>query len=104
MLKERVASLCFKCFRCFIGMLQVFYMDAAKVDRDDAYVAIVVYVCCKLLFPMFHLFFQTYVVSVFIWMLHMLQVFYLDVAYILQWFSKCFSSVSDACFKCFNCL
>jgi hypothetical protein len=35
---------------------------------------------------------------------HMLQVFYLDITYILQCF-KCFSgffaSDSDACFKCF---
>jgi hypothetical protein len=64
-----VASLCFKCFRCFIGMLQLFCMDVAKVDRDVAYVAIVVHVCCKFMFPtMFYLFFQTYVTSVFIWM------------------------------------
>jgi hypothetical protein len=37
--------------------------DVAKVDLD---VAMVVHVCCKILFPIFHLFFQTYVVSVFI--------------------------------------
>jgi hypothetical protein len=74
-------------------------MDVAKVDRDIAYVVMVVHVCCKCLFPMFHLCFRTYVVSVFIWMLymfhkyiasvssgccicftHMLQVFYLDIA------------------------
>jgi hypothetical protein len=33
-----------------------------------------------------------------------LQVFYLDVAYVLQWFqvfSGFFSNVSDACFNCF---
>jgi hypothetical protein len=35
----------------------VFHMDVAKVDRDVAYVAIVVHVCCKLLFPIFHQFF-----------------------------------------------
>ena len=38
----------------------------------------------------------------------MLQVFCLDVAYVLQCLSKCFqvcvSSVSDTCFKCFSCL
>jgi hypothetical protein len=33
-LKPHVASVYFKCFRCFRGMLQVFYMDVAKVDRD----------------------------------------------------------------------
>ena len=38
----------------------------------------------------------------------MLQVFYLNVAYVLQWFSSVFqvffATVSDACFKCFICL
>jgi hypothetical protein len=37
---------------------------------------------------------------------HMFHVFYLDVAYILQWlfqaFSGVFTSVSDICCKCFN--
>jgi hypothetical protein len=60
-------------------MLQVFRMNVAKVYQDVVYVAMVVHVCCKRRFPMFHLFFQTYVASVFIWML---QVFYLDVAYV----------------------
>jgi hypothetical protein len=32
-------------------------MDVAKVDQDVAYVAMVVYIYCKLLSPMFHLFF-----------------------------------------------
>jgi hypothetical protein len=36
-------------------MFQVFHAEVAKVDRDVAYVAIVEHVCCKLLFPMFHL-------------------------------------------------
>jgi hypothetical protein len=49
----------------------VFYMDVAKVDWDVAHVAMVVHVCCKPMFSMFHLFFTTYVASVFIWMLHM---------------------------------
>jgi hypothetical protein len=37
-LKLHVASVCFNCFR---GMLQVFYIDVAKVDRDVAHVTIV---------------------------------------------------------------
>jgi hypothetical protein len=53
-----VSRLRFKCFRSSIGMLQVFHMDVAKVDRDVAYVAMVVHVCCKLLFLMFYLFFR----------------------------------------------
>jgi len=65
----------------------VFHMGVTKVDRDVAYVSMVVHVCCKLLFLMFHLFFQTYVASVFSWMLHMFHtyvcsVFYIDVAYV----------------------
>ena len=32
-------------------------MDVAKVDRDVAYVAIVVHICSKCLFPMFKLFY-----------------------------------------------
>jgi hypothetical protein len=53
----------------------VFYMDVAKVDRDVAYVAMVVHVCYKLLFPMFYLFFQTYVAGAFIYMLHMFHTY-----------------------------
>jgi hypothetical protein len=33
---------------------------------------------------------------------HMLQVFHLDVAYVLQW-HMCFPGVSDVCCKYFNC-
>jgi uncharacterized membrane protein len=65
-LKLYVASVCFKCFKYFRGMLQVFYTDVAKLDYDVAHVAMVVHICWKLLFLMFHLFFPTYVASVFI--------------------------------------
>jgi hypothetical protein len=54
MLKTYVANICFECFK---GMLQVFRIDVAKLDRDVAYVAMIVHVCCKLLFKMFHLLF-----------------------------------------------
>jgi hypothetical protein len=74
----------------FKGMLQVFHMDVAKVDWVVAYVKMVVHVCCKLLFLMFHLFFrrmlQVCLYKCCICFTHMLQVFYLDVAYLLQWF------------------
>jgi hypothetical protein len=83
-------------------------MDIAKIDRDIAYIAMVVHVCCKLLFSMFHLFFSEVcckcVLDVAYVFIHILQVFYLDVAYVLQWiqvFFWFFSSVLDACFKCF---
>ena len=93
-------------------MLQVFHVDVAKVDQDVAYVAMVVHIYCKLLFSIFQLFFQTYVASVFIWMLRMfhtyaisvfiwmLRIFYNGFSYVFG----CFASVSDACLKCFICL
>jgi hypothetical protein len=49
----------FKCFKCLRGILQVFYIDLAKVVRDVAHVAMVFFqayvtnvlsvsdVCCK---------------------------------------------------------
>jgi hypothetical protein len=62
-LKVHVANVCFKYFRCFRGMFQVFLMDIAKVDWDVAHVAMAIYVCRKSLFKMFYLF-QTYVASI----------------------------------------
>jgi hypothetical protein len=86
-LTAHIASLCFKCFIC---MLQVFYMDVAKVDRDDAYVAMLYTYVASFCSQCFIYFFQIYVASVFIWcyiyFTHILQVFYLSVAYVLQWF------------------
>jgi hypothetical protein len=50
-----------------------FHMDVVKVDRDVAYVTMAIHVSCGHLFQMFYLFFQTYVVNVFIWMLYILH-------------------------------
>jgi hypothetical protein len=50
-------------FKCFIGTLQVFHVDVAKVDRDVAHVAMAIHVCFKYMLLMFHLF-QAYVASV----------------------------------------
>jgi hypothetical protein len=76
----------------------VFHTDVAKADRDVAYVTMVVYICCKLLFLKFHPFFR-----------RMLQVclfgccicfhiydtsVYLDVVYVYNGF-KCFSGVFE---------
>jgi hypothetical protein len=83
-------------------------MNVVKVDRDVAYVAIVVHVYCKILFIMFHLFFRrmlqvclsrycicfTQCCKCFIWMLLMFCNGF-------QVFSGVFTSVLDACFKCF---
>ena len=74
-----VSSVCSICFNCFIRILQVFHLDVAKVDQNVAYAAMVVYLCCKLLFPMFNLFFQIYVASVFSWMLHIFHIYVASV-------------------------
>jgi hypothetical protein len=63
-----------KCFTCFRPMLQVFHLDVAYVSN----------ICCKRLFKMFHLF-QTYVRSVFIWMLWLLY------TYVANVLCKCFT-------------
>ena len=43
-------SVYFKCFRCFKGVLQVFHIDVAKVDRDIAHVAMAIHICFKFRF------------------------------------------------------
>ena len=90
----------------------LFHVDVVKIDRDISYVALVVYVCYKLFCSQYLICFCRRMLQVrlsicCIRFTHMLQVFYLNAAYILQWFSsvfRCFASVSDACFMCFICL
>ena len=71
----------------------MFHTDVVKVDRDVAYVAMVIHLYCKCLFPIFHLFFHTNVASVFVWMLHMCHTY---VAIVLSGRCVCVSMV----FKC----
>ena len=59
----------------------MFQMNVVKVDRDLTYVAMVVHVCCKLLFSMFHLFFLDICC----------KYIYLDVAYVSRICCKCFT-------------
>jgi hypothetical protein len=76
------------------------------------YVAMVIRVCCKGLFPMFHLYFQTYCCKwvyrdvayvsrirceYFIWILCMFAI-------VFKCFSVVFANISEACLKCFICL
>jgi hypothetical protein len=86
-------------------MLQVFCTDVAKIGRDVSYVAMVVHTCCKLPFSMFHMFFETHVASVVIWILHMFSHVcckcFIWMLRIFAMILMCFVSVSDACFKCF---
>ena len=51
-----VLNACTKCFRCFIRMLQAFYLNVAKLDLDVAYVAMTIHACFKRMFQVFHLF------------------------------------------------
>jgi hypothetical protein len=79
-----VFSVSFQCYRCFIRLLQVFYLDVA-------------YVCngLQVLSRCFANVFRC-----------ILQVFHLNVAYVcngLHVLSRCFVSVSDICCKCFSC-
>jgi hypothetical protein len=91
----------------FVGMFQVFHADVAKVDRNVTYVAMIVHVCCRCLFPMFHLFFQTYVASVFIWMsgyvLHICCKCFIWILHMSAIVFQVFSCVSNVCFECFSC-
>ena len=50
----------------------MFHMDVAKIDRDVAHVAMVVHICCKRPFQMFHLLFSDVCC----------KFAYLDVAYV----------------------
>jgi hypothetical protein len=71
-------------------MLQMFYLDVAKVNLD------VVYICTLQAYLFVTCFqkFRMYVYGCFIWMLLMF-------AMVFKYFSGVFANVSYACFKCF---
>lgn len=72
-------------------MLQVYCTGVAKVDWDVEYTAMVIDISCKLLFPMFHLFFsKPMLYSMFNWMLH---IFHTNITSVLSECYVCFSSV-----------
>ena len=87
-------------------VFQMFYLDVASVSCECCKNRSV---CCNGCIRMLQAFVPN-VSTVFpdvccIYFTHMLQVFYLDVVYmVLKCFSGVFASVSDACFKCFICL
>jgi hypothetical protein len=101
-------------------MSQILYTDVLKVDRDVAHNVMAIHICFKCMFQIFHML-QTYVASAssgcciymhvasiyfkyFRCFIRILQVFYLDVAYVcngFQVFSNAFASISDAYLKCF---
>jgi hypothetical protein len=63
----------------------------------------VVHTCCKSLFQMFHYFFrymlQVCLLGCCICFIHMLPLFYLNVAHVLQWLFQVFSCVFCKCFQ-----
>jgi hypothetical protein len=78
-------------------------MDVTNVDQDVSYVAMVVHVC-KRLFTMFHLCFSdvccecVYLDVAYVFT-HMLQMFYLNVVHVCDWFQVCFQVFFYKCFK-----
>jgi hypothetical protein len=99
MLQEYVSSV----FRCFRGMLQVFQMDIAKVDRDVAYVAMIVHICCKGLLPLFRLCFPDAcckcVCRDFAYFSHIRCIFLFGCCVYLQCFSSVFRCFFFKCFR-----
>jgi hypothetical protein len=87
----------------------VLHLDVIKVDHDVTHVAMAIHVYFKCMFQMFHLFFHTFIASASsgccICLTRMLQLFYLDVAYVcngFQEFSCAFASVSHALLQVFQ--
>ena len=97
-LKNAYCKRIFQVFQMFQRYIVAFHADVVKIDRD---IIMVVHVCCKLMFTMFYLFFQTYVVSVFIWMLH---IFHTHVSSVLSGCCICFSMVSSVFASVFRCM
>ena len=85
----------------FSRYVAIISYGCCKSRSDVTYFVIVVHVCCKLLFPMFYLFFQKYFASVFIWMLHM---FHTYIASVLSGYCICFIVVFWYFCKCFRCM
>jgi hypothetical protein len=103
-----VANLCFMCFNRYKGILHLFLMDVAKVDRGYC-------ICCNYFRGMFKAFvqnvssFQTYVAHVLIWMFayvsqiccnNMFQMFHLFLKYIASDLSGCCICLQWLCCKC----
>jgi len=60
-------------------MLQVVHADVAKVDWDDAFIAMGSTRMLQASVPNVSSVFQTYIASVFIWMLHMFHTYVVSV-------------------------
>jgi hypothetical protein len=87
----------------YVADLQWLYTYVASVlfqmfQMLQTYVARVLYGCCICFTHMF----GSVSSGCCICFTHMLQVFYLDVVYVLQWLHMRFPGVSYVCCKCFN--
>jgi hypothetical protein len=88
--ETHVASICFMCFRCFIGMLQLFHADVANRLRCR--------ICCsgstrmlhRSIFNVSSVFLDVYLQVCFIWMSH---TFYTYVVSVLSGYCVCFAMV-----------
>jgi hypothetical protein len=87
-------------------MLQVVHIIVAKVGWDVACIASVKEACCKRLVRMFHMFLDVCCKRFHLDISCMLQVFYLDVAYVsLQVYVTNVSSALDVCcIQVFMCI
>jgi hypothetical protein len=80
----------------------MFYLDVAKVDLVLHVASILsgCYICCTGYTRML----QVYVFKCFNCFKHMLQVFYLDVAFVVVAIHVYVVSVCFKCFSCFKCM
>jgi hypothetical protein len=88
-----VASVHFKCFRCFRDILQVLHNDVAKIDRDITHVAMGYTRMCSSVYS-----------KCFICFKRMLQVLHLDVVKLdrdVVYIYAIFQVFSYICRKCF---
>jgi hypothetical protein len=90
-IKVRVASVCFMCFRCFRSMLQLFYIDIAKVDRRYC-------TCCKY-FRVMLVVFKRFVQNILFVPNACCKRYDLDASYVLH---ICCNNIFQI--KCFCCL
>ena len=87
-LKAQAASINFKCFK---GILQVFHtVVIVELDRGVAFVSMVCTCMLQASVSNVSYVFQTYVASVFIWMLHMFHTYVASVAHAFAMTFKCF--------------
>jgi hypothetical protein len=98
-LKAHIVSLCFKCFRCFIDILQVFLYGCCRSRPRRC----ICYNCCTRMLSafvlMFHLFFRIILCCKYV--IRMLHTFHVYVASVLSGCYVCLCNGFKYFFKCF---